>query len=117
MRTEKIIKKKKSLSPPIKNSKGLFQYSTDFLGMLLNILRASVDNSHVNRSTVMSGENNRTTRRKDRKTEEKESKQLEEEEKSERTCGVEEQPFGVTLGLTRLGFCRMKAREGEQSGD
>jgi len=26
-------------------------------------------------------------------------------------AGVEEQPFGGTLGLTRLGFCRMKARE------
>ena len=28
---------------------------------------------------------------------------------------MEEQPFGGTLGLTRLRFCRMKAREGEQS--
>ena len=28
---------------------------------------------------------------------------------------MEDQPFGGTLGLTRLGFCRLKAREGEQS--
>ncbi|CAL6272571.1 unnamed protein product [Bathycoccus prasinos] len=80
--------KEEKFFPPIKNSKGRFQHHFDFSSATpLDILRASVDNSHVNRST----------------------------KKTRELAGVEEQPFGGTLGLTRLGFCRMKAREGEQS--
>merc|ERR1711934_408820 len=47
--------KEEKFFPPIKNSKGRFQHHFDFSSATpLDILRASVDNSHVNRSTKKS---------------------------------------------------------------
>ena len=111
--------KEEKFFPPIKNSKGRFQHHFDFSSATpLDILRASVDNSHVNRSTKKSPAKIRTNNAKkgSKKQKKKKAKQLKKKKKKARElAGVEEQPFGGTLGLTRLGFCRMKAREGEQS--
>jgi hypothetical protein len=111
--------KEEKFFPPIKNSKGRFQHHFDFSSATpLDILRASVDNSHVNRSTKKSPAKIRTNNAKkgSKKQKKKKAKQLKKKKKKARElAGAEEQPFGGTLGLTRLGFCRMKAREGEQS--
>jgi len=107
--------------PPIRNSKGRFQHHFDFSSATpLDILRASVDNSHhsIKKSPGKKKTNNaKKGSKKQKQKKAKQSKKKKKNRKASREASnyAEEQPFGGLLGLTRLGFCRLKASEGEQS--
>ena len=80
--------KEEKFFPPIKNSKGRFQHHFDFSSATpLDILRASVDNSHVNNSKKSPAKIRTNNAKKgSKKQKKKESKTTEEEEeKSEST--------------------------------
>ena len=79
--------KEEKFFPPIKNSKGRFQHHFDFSSATpLDILRASVDNSHVNRSTKKSPAKIRTNNAKkgSKKQKKKKAKQLKKKKKKAR---------------------------------
>ena len=109
--------------PPIKSNEGLFHF--DFSSATpLDILRASMDTHHsIKKSPSKRKTNNAkkgSKKQKQKKTKQQQKAKQLKKKKQQRALRearelVEDQPFGGTLGLTRLGFCRLKAREGEQS--
>jgi hypothetical protein len=109
--------------PPIKSNEGLFHF--DFSSATpLDILRASVDTHHsIKKSPSKRKTNNAkkgSKKQKQKKTKQQQKAKQLKKKKQQRALRearelMEDQPFGGTLGLTRLGFCRLKAREGEQS--